>query len=65
MTYETCGQVFTDKARAVRYARNVANASGHDVWVWESDSQLPVSFVSPAINPESDRKDGTDHAERV
>ena len=61
MTYETCGMVFTDKVRAIREARNIANASKQQVWVFESDSQLPVSFASPvpAMNPESDRKDGT------
>jgi hypothetical protein len=64
MTYETCGQVFTDKARAIRYARNIANASGHRVWVFESDSQLPVSFASPVpvIGSENERKDETNHA---
>jgi hypothetical protein len=54
MSYETCGQVFADKACAIRFARNVANASGQRVWVFESDSQLPVSFASPVpqMNPE-------------
>ncbi len=54
MTYETCGQVFADKARAIRYARNMANASRQQVWVFESDSQLPVSFASPvpSMNPQ-------------
>ena len=47
MSYETCGQVFTDKARAIRFARNIANASRESVWVFESDSQLPVCFASP------------------
>jgi hypothetical protein len=54
MSYETCGQVFTDKARAIRYARNMANASRQQVWVFEADSQLPVSFASPV--PEINQK---------
>jgi len=60
MTYETCGMVFTDKARAIREARNIANASGQRVWVFETDSQLPVSFAVPVpvLHLESDRKDG-------
>lgn len=57
MSYEVCGQVFTDKARALRFARNTANASGERVWVFESDSQLPVSFASPVprIGSESEQ----------
>lgn len=61
MSYETCGLLFTDKTRAVRYARNVANASGQSVWVWEVETQLPLSFCMPvpAMNPQTERKDGT------
>jgi hypothetical protein len=47
MSYETCGRVFVDKARAIGFARQTANTVGRDVWVFESESQLPVSFASP------------------
>ena len=35
-TYETCGKAFTSRKKAERYARNVANASGLRVPVYET-----------------------------
>ncbi len=35
-TYETCGKEFTTRKAAERYARNIANASGIKVPVYET-----------------------------
>ncbi len=35
-TYETCGKPFTSRRKAERYARNIANASGLRVPVYET-----------------------------
>jgi hypothetical protein len=60
--YETCGKVFVTKKEAVRFARNIANACGKPVWVWETISEAQSElFVHPGqgaakITPESARK---------
>lgn len=35
-TYETCGKSFTSRKKAERYARNIANAGGLRVPVYET-----------------------------
>lgn len=55
-TYETCGKGFTSRRKAQRYARNIANANGIRVPVYETTGfDAPQSRVRRANKP---RKSG-------
>jgi hypothetical protein len=51
-TYETCGKEFTSRKAADRYARNIANASGLRVPVYETTSyDDPADHCQPNGDP--------------
>jgi hypothetical protein len=47
-TYETCGKRFTARRNAERYARNIANASGLRVPVYETTGYDIAKPMQPA-----------------
>lgn len=54
-TYETCGKPFTSRKKAERYARNIANASGIRVPVYETtgvdgDGKSKAGATAPWAN---------------